>query len=171
MSCKACKEIPPVSVEHNEKGKYETIDGLKTCKFAFLLRAPALTILKEEKASELLTTTLADVTGPAGATRAVITIYDAFGFASQTLQGADRLAEHMGDTLVLVPDFLEGDYARHEWIPPNTPEKQKSFQDFIGGPANIPKTVKRLVRVRGALAERYPGVDEHVAVGGLCWGG
>lgn len=142
MSCKACKEIPPVSAEHNEKGKYETFDGLKTY-----------------------------ITGPAGATRAVITIYDAFGFASQTLQGADRLAEHMGDTLVLVPDFLEGDYARHEWIPPNTPEKQKAFQNFIGGPANIPKAVKRLVGVRGALAERYPGVDGHVAVGGLCWGG
>jgi dienelactone hydrolase len=160
-----------VSAEHNEKGKYETFDGLKTCKL-LLSSSSRLRRSQSQRASELLTTNVvADITGPAGATRAVITIYDAFGFASQTLQGADRLAEHMGDTLVLVPDFLEGDYARHEWIPPNTPEKQKAFQNFIGGPANIPKAVKRLVGVRGALAERYPGVNEHVAVGGLCWGG
>lgn len=32
MSCKACEEIPPVSAEYTEKGKYETIAGLKTCK-------------------------------------------------------------------------------------------------------------------------------------------
>lgn len=32
MSCKACEELPPVSAEYTEKGKYETIAGLKTCK-------------------------------------------------------------------------------------------------------------------------------------------
>ena len=32
MSCKACEELPLVSAEYTEKGKYETIDGLKTCK-------------------------------------------------------------------------------------------------------------------------------------------
>lgn len=101
----------------------------------------------------------------------MIDIYDVFGFASQTLLGADRLAEHMGDTLVLVPDLLGGSYARHEWIPPDTPEKQTSFQDFIGGPANIPRAVGRVVSVRREVAERYPGVEGHVAVGGLCWGG
>ncbi|KUI59570.1 hypothetical protein VP1G_06809 [Cytospora mali] len=142
MSCKACKEIPPVSAEYTEKGKYETIDGLKTY-----------------------------VTGPADATRAVIDIYDVFGFASQTLQGADRLAEHMGDTLVFIPDFLDGNYASHEWIPPDTPEKQKFFQDFVSGPANIPKAVEMVLRVRREVGEKYPGVEEHVAVGGLCWGG
>lgn len=101
----------------------------------------------------------------------MISIYDVFGFASQTLQGADRLAEHMGDTLVFVPDLLQGSYAKHEWIPPDTPEKQTSFQHFVAGPANIPKAVERVLRVRGEVAGKYPGVEEHVAVGGLCWGG
>lgn len=32
MSCKDCEEIPPVSAEYAEKGKYEAIAGLKTCK-------------------------------------------------------------------------------------------------------------------------------------------
>lgn len=32
MSCQACKEIPPISVDYTEKGRYETIAGFKTCK-------------------------------------------------------------------------------------------------------------------------------------------
>ncbi|ROW04617.1 hypothetical protein VPNG_07472 [Cytospora leucostoma] len=142
MSCDACKEIPPVSASYTEKGHYETFDGLKTY-----------------------------VTGPADATRAVIDIYDIFGFASQTLQGADRLAEHMGGALVLVPDLLDGSYAEHGWIPPDTPEKQRAFGRLLEGPANIQRAVGRLARVRALLGERYPGVEGHVAVGGLCWGG
>lgn len=117
------------------------------------------------------------MTGPADATRAVIDIYDIFGFASQTLQGADRLAEHMGGggggngTLVLVPDLLEGHYAEHGWVPPDTPAKQEAFGRLLEGPASVQRAVGRLLEVRRLVGERYPGVDGHVAVGGLCWGG
>lgn len=34
MSCKDCMEIPPVSADYTEKGKYETIAGFKTCKIS-----------------------------------------------------------------------------------------------------------------------------------------
>ncbi|KAK7740566.1 hypothetical protein SLS53_005410 [Cytospora paraplurivora] len=133
MSCDACKEIPPVSESYTEKGQYETFDGLKTY-----------------------------VTGPADATRAVIDIYDIFGFASQTLQGADRLAEHIGDALVLVPDLLEGSYAEHGWIPPDTPEKQEAFGRLLAGPADIQRAVGRLLWV--GCAGEGPRADGHFSV-------
>ncbi|POS80165.1 dienelactone hydrolase family protein [Diaporthe helianthi] len=132
MSCKACEELPPVSAEYTEKGKYETIDGLKTY-----------------------------VTGPANATRAVIDIYDVFGLASQTLQGADRLSQHIGDCLVFVPDLLDGNYVKPEWLPPDTPEKQKLFGEFRAGPGNAQKAVERVMRVRREIGEKYPAVEGH----------
>ncbi|KAF3769862.1 hypothetical protein M406DRAFT_246055 [Cryphonectria parasitica EP155] len=142
MSCKDCEEIPPVSSQYSEKGRYETIAGFKTY-----------------------------VTGPADATRIVIEIYDVFGFASQTIQGADRLAEHLGNTLVVLPDLLEGKYVQHDWIPADTPEKQQLLQEFRSGPGNISTAVESLLRVRAAVGKKYPAVERHVAVGGLCWGG
>lgn len=101
----------------------------------------------------------------------MVDIYDVFGFAPQTLQGADRLAQHLGDTLVLIPDFLKGNYVLPEWLPPDTAEKQQAFQDFRAGPGNIQTAAENLLAVRRAVAERYPAADGHVAVGGLCWGG
>lgn len=112
-----------------------------------------------------------DVTGPADATRAVIDIYDVFGPASQTIQGADRLSQHIGGCLVFVPDLLEGKYVKSEWMPPDTPEKQKLFGEFRAGPAQAGPAVEKLLRVRREVGERYPGVEDHIAVGGLCWGG
>lgn len=112
-----------------------------------------------------------DITGPSTATRAVITIYDVFGFCPQTLQGADRLAQLLGDTLILVPDFLEGNYVQHDWLPPDTPEKQSLFVAFRSGPGALEPNVAALLRVRNAVGEKWPAVDAHVAVGGLCWGG
>ena len=111
-----------------------------------------------------------DIVGPEDATKAVIDIYDVFGLAPQTLQGADRLSEHIG-ALVLVPDFLLGIYAQAAWFPVDTPEKQKAMSDFRTGPAGIEANVERLLKFRKALSEKYPAVDDHTAVGGLCWGG
>lgn len=119
----------------------------------------------------ILTISPADVTGPANATRAVIDIYDVFGMASQTLQGADRLSEHIGDCLVFIPDLLEGNYAQPEWIPPDTPEKMKRFGEFRAGPGNPEKAVARLLKVRQEIGEKYTSVEPHIVVGGLCWGG
>jgi hypothetical protein len=43
-------------------------------------------------------------------------VYDIFGPASQTLQGADGIATALG-ALVLVPDLLEGKYASPKVCP------------------------------------------------------
>lgn len=111
------------------------------------------------------------MTGPANATRAVIDIYDVFGLAPQTIQGADRLSQHLGECLVLVPDLLEGNYVKPDWLPPDTPEKQKLFAEFRAGPGQAEKNIEKLLKVRKELGERWPGVEDHVALGGLCWGG
>lgn len=111
-----------------------------------------------------------DITGPQDASRAIIFLYDVFGFAKQSLQGADRLAAHL-DALVLAPDLLQGNYVQPDWLPPNTPEKQKLFADFRAGPGSIPKAVENLLAVRKEVGAKYPSVEGHVAVGGLCWGG
>lgn len=77
----------------------------------------------------------------------------------------------MGDTLVLVPDFLKGHYVQEDWLPPDTPEKQKLFMEFREGPGAVEANVAVLLKLRKEVGETWPAVDEHVAVGGLCWGG
>lgn len=51
-----------------------------------------------------------DVTGPADATKAIVVIYDIFGYFDQTVQGADILA--YGDDhhkyKVFMPDWFRG---------------------------------------------------------------
>lgn len=60
----ACCTVPPVvSSGYSAKGKYETIDGLKTY-----------------------------VTGESGAKTGILVVYDIFGYFDQTIQGADILA-------------------------------------------------------------------------------
>lgn len=65
-------------------------------------------------------TQLLDVVGPdeanlkrAGRSRAILMVYDIFGYSPQLIQGADILAR--GDTrqqyTVFVPDILEGNWA------------------------------------------------------------
>ena len=67
-----------------------------------------------------------DVTGPADADKAILSVYDIFGFFPQTLQGADILAE--SDTerkyQVFLPDFFAGQPAKLEWYPPDNEDKQ-----------------------------------------------
>lgn len=54
-----------------------------------------------------------DVTGSSSATKAIVDIYDIFGFAPQIIQGADALAAALG-AVVFIPDLLEGNYAKGE---------------------------------------------------------
>lgn len=118
----------------------------------------------------MLNTQRPDIVGPDDATKAIVTVYDIFGVWPQTIQGADLLSSLTG-ALVLVPDFFEGDGAKPEWLPANTPEKQKALGDFFASKAGFDNGVEALLRVRKDLATRYPAVDEHVGVFGLCWGG
>jgi dienelactone hydrolase len=77
-----------------------------------------------------------DTTGPQTSTRALITIYDIFGIAPQTLQGADALATAL-NCLVIMPDFFEGGKAEGEWFSnpycfPLPAPSYFHFQKFLG---------------------------------------
>lgn len=108
--------------------------------------------------------------GPDSATRAIVFVYDILGVWPQTLQGADLLSSLTG-ALVLMPDFFAGGGAEPDWLPPNTDEKKKKLTDFVATKASFDETAPVLLAVRKALAERFPAVDDHVGVFGLCWGG
>ncbi|EFX00698.1 dienelactone hydrolase family protein [Grosmannia clavigera kw1407] len=141
MASPACCQRPPVTVEYKTQGRWDEFAGLKTY-----------------------------IVGPENATKAVIDIYDVFGMWPQTLQGADLISALTG-ALVIVPDFFEGSAAGIDWIPADTPEKQKLVGEFIQTKASFDKNVPALMRVRKALSGRYPAVDDHIGVFGLCWGG
>lgn len=78
----ACCNIPPVvATGYKPKGTYEEVGGLKSY-----------------------------VTGPADATKAIVVIYDIFGYFDQTVQGADILAysdDHQ-KYKVYMPDWFNG---------------------------------------------------------------
>lgn len=102
----ACCNIPPViSSGYTPKGSYETIGGLKTCRYHYFLSA----------INEVLTTPT-DVSGPASAKKALFIVYDIFGYFEQTLQGADILAHGAKEEYqVFMPDFFEGNPADIAW--------------------------------------------------------
>lgn len=110
-----------------------------------------------------------DVTGNASSQRGVVVVYDIFGFYPQTLQGADRLAQHL-DAVALVPDLFEGTQADKSWLPPNTEEKKAAFGKFRSTTADPAKNLDKLKAVIGEAKTKYPSVQTW-AVLGLCWGG
>ncbi|OLN96549.1 putative AIM2 family protein C30D10.14 [Colletotrichum chlorophyti] len=138
----ACCNIPPVvSKGYEAKGSYEEIGGYKTY-----------------------------VTGPADAKKAIIVIYDIFGYFPQTLQGADILST--SDTQkyrVFIPDWFVGEPAPIEWFPPNTEEKQKNLGGFFQKfpPPKIAGLVPDYVK---AVQSQYSSL-ESFGVLGYCWGG
>jgi len=58
-----------------------------------------------------------DVTGPANASKAILYVYDIFGYYPQSLQGADILSTSDKDHTyqVFMPDFFEGNPADISW--------------------------------------------------------
>ncbi|KAI9851029.1 MAG: hypothetical protein M1838_004640 [Thelocarpon superellum] len=141
--CAACLTIPAVKASGYEtKGTYTEYAGLKTY-----------------------------VTGPAEAKKAILFVYDIFGYCDQTLQGADILAYSNTESpyRVYVPDWFEGQPAQRAWHPPKTDEdkaKSAAFWSRIGPPT---QTVERVPGVVKAVQEK----DSPTAWGalGLCWGG
>lgn len=89
--------------------------------------------------------------------------------APQTLQGADMLAAGL-DAVVLVPDFFKGSPAKHEWVPPDTPEKQQLLAKFVQERADIPTCAKTLATIAKEAKTTYPSVQSWGSYG-LCWGG
>ena len=103
----ACCRIPPIqSKDYKEKGKYETIGGLKTC----ILCSLVITFY-------LIYWHRADVTGPPTASKALLYIFDIFGYYPQSLQGADILStsDSHAQYQVFMPDFFEGSPADYSW--------------------------------------------------------
>ena len=110
------------------------------------------------------------MTGPEDATKGIIDIYDIFGFAPQTTQGADLLSAHTG-AIVLLPDFFKGEKLDPSLLPVDTEEKKQKMQSFMQGPANFQENVAQLISIRREVSDKYPNVEGHWGVFGLCWGG
>jgi dienelactone hydrolase len=107
-----------------------------------------------------------DITGSAASTSALLGVYDIFGFAPQTLQGADILATTLG-ARVVVPDFLNGRCAQGSWYAPTASEVEKKEKgDFMG-------FVFRMENFVPKVKEVIEGVERVQKWGGygLCWGG
>lgn len=115
----------------------------------------------------------ADTTGPSSAKEAILIIYDIFGFAEQTLQGADILAhsDESHQYQVFIPDFLLGSYAEHSWLPPDTKEKGEKLAAFFQGPAAPPKTANRIPNVVQLITKEMGGTIQTWGALGMCWGG
>lgn len=114
-------------------------------------------------------TNCTDSVGPTTANRAIIDVYDIFGMASQTIQGADRLASSL-KALVLIPDFFKGSPLAAENFPPDTEEKKETIQKFFVEKANFTENKEVLLNVVKEAKENFPSVGSWGAYG-LCWGG
>ena len=81
------------------------LDNINTCRtLSYPLRTPLDEIQLLNNGINSI-----DITGPEGATRGVLVIYDIFGFRHQTFQGADTLAEsHERKYKVFMPDWFDG---------------------------------------------------------------
>ncbi|KAF7588376.1 hypothetical protein BBP40_005769 [Aspergillus hancockii] len=115
------------------------------------------------------TLTSPDVTGPPDATTGLVVLYDIFGMAVQTLQGADLLATRL-KARVVVPDFFEGIFAQPEWFPTDTEEKKDALARFVANEASIPRNVDTLLEITKQYNTAFPAVSKWAALG-LCWGG
>merc|ERR1712093_535586 len=126
----ACCSIPPiVAKDYKEKGKYETIGGLKTY-----------------------------VTGSSNASKGLLYIYDIFGYFPQSIQGADILATSDKDNQyqVFIPDWFEGKPADISWYPPDNDEKGKALGNFFQTTGAPPATASKVPTIVEALTKAYP---------------
>lgn len=141
----ACCTIPPVSADYKEKGSFLELDGMKIYK-----------------------------TGPSTATSAILIVYDIFGFAPQTFQGADILA-HADDEhhqyQVFIPDWFLGNPVPHDWFPPDNDDKKKKLGDFFAGPGAPPKTSKAIPDLLEKLNKESGNTITKWGALGMCWGG
>jgi len=153
----ACCNIPPViSKGYSEKGKFETINGLKTCD-----PNPRPSCLSH--AYEII-----DVVGSPTAKKAIFWVYDIFGYFPQTLQGADILATSPEEYQVFIPDFFEGSPADISWYPPETEEQKKALYGWFES-RTPPTGAEKIPAIVKGIEEKY-GKKTWGAVG-FCWGG
>ncbi|KAF2100430.1 alpha/beta-hydrolase [Rhizodiscina lignyota] len=137
MAC-CPSELPAVSSDYSPKGDYATYADLNTY-----------------------------VIGPSDAKKAIIIVYDIFGFHPSTFQGADRLAAST-NALVFVPDFFKGKALPLSGFPPDTAEK-KQLIDAVMKIALPPQHIPNLWNFVDELTEKK-GITAWGSFG-LCWGG
>jgi dienelactone hydrolase len=113
-----------------------------------------------------------DTTGPSDAKRAILVIYDIFGFFPQTIQGADILAHSDKEQpyQVFMPDWFEGSPADISWYPPDNEEKGKKLGEFFQTSAAPPKTLSRIPKVVEEIKKNNSAITSW-GILGYCWGG
>lgn len=142
MANTCCPSAAPkvnVEVNYTPKGTYETYGGFKTY-----------------------------VTGSTVAKRAILSIYDIFGYFPQTLQGADILAKAL-DALVVMPDLFEDKPIDPSIVPPDTDEKNAKFQIFWTTTADFEKNQTAIKQITGALKDKFKCAEKWAIIG-YCWG-
>jgi dienelactone hydrolase len=107
------------------------------------------------------------VSGPNNSAKALFIIYDVFGFSSQILEGADKLAQQYK---VFMPAFFGENPAPLEWAPIDGEMDESKLDPFCEGPGETSRALRRIEEFMGELRSREPGVESWGLVG-YCWGG
>ncbi|KAM0174096.1 hypothetical protein ACHAPC_010137 [Botrytis cinerea] len=112
------------------------------------------------------------VLGASNPTNALMVIYDIFGTAPQTLQGADLLAAALEplNTVVIVPDLFNGKKAQAEWFKDPSEEAKAAKAAFVESAYAIDKWEKLVGEVVADCGEKWDGIKAWACLG-LCWGG
>ncbi|TVY33770.1 hypothetical protein LSUB1_G007982, partial [Lachnellula subtilissima] len=160
MTCEACKTIPPVVAEgYENKGSWGEVAGLKTYITGPPTATKALVALYVPPTSHSMPVSLSSPL-----------LYDVFGPAPQTLQGADALSAAL-NALVLVPDFFKGVKMEFSWYADDLSEESKALKEaFSKFALDFPGFVPALKDVVAEGKGRWVGVEAWGAYG-LCWGG
>jgi dienelactone hydrolase len=133
----ACCTLPPVSHDYEPKGKYIAYGG-------------------SDKAY---------VVGPVDTGKALVIVFDIFGFFPQTIQGADILAQTL-QARVVMPDCLNDKPWPIEAFPPQSEEERKNLQKFFAD-ANPEAILPRITSVARQLQKEGA---KKIGVLGYCWG-
>lgn len=158
MSSSACCSIPAVTSDYTPKGTYKSLGDFDKVY----------------------------VTGTEGSDKALICVFDIFGFVGrsaslgislsaalqsrffpQTQQGADILASTLGAT-VYMPDFFAPDgpvpTSRH---PPKNKEDEEFLSNFFATTAAPPKAVEKVKAFSQVVKS---GGAKRLGLYGFCWG-
>ncbi|KAF3401222.1 hypothetical protein DPV78_005607 [Talaromyces pinophilus] len=118
------------------------------------------------------------VAGDKTASRAIVWVFDIFGYSLQTLRGADIVAASLsssskGPVAVLVPDWFDGTVANKAWVPPVTDEQTAKLGNFIKTKAAPELVVPRALKFAEGLKQQQPTLPNIRSLGifGFCWGG
>ncbi|KAH8705228.1 putative dienelactone hydrolase [Talaromyces proteolyticus] len=114
------------------------------------------------------------INGSKTATRAIVWVYDIFGYSPQTLRGADIVARDLSagnsPALIIVPDWFDGCVAEKAWVPPVTPEQQEKLGGFIQNKASPGLVVPRVLEFTKDIKNVFTSVEK-IGIFGFCWGG